>query len=331
MNPAVQTVDLTKRFGDLTAVDRINFEIASGEIFGLLGPNGAGKTTLVRMLTTVLQPSKGSARVAGYDIRRNPTQVRESIGVVSQAMTLDVELTAWENMEIYAKYYDIPNGTRHERIKELLDVVGLADRADFTVGSYSGGMKRRLELIRSLIHRPKVLFLDEPTTGLDPQARSAVWDYLRRIHNEEKLTIALTTHYLDEAEALCDRVAIIDYGKLMALGTPNELKRKVMGGDVVEFEFAALPSEAFDALKRADFTIQIKKRESSLTVLVKNGAEAVPRIVELVDENGGKIRSITLREPTLDDVFLHFTGRSIREDTVITRKRFVSSWEAMRR
>jgi len=154
---------------------------------------------------------------------------------------------------------------------------------------------------------------------------------LRRIHNEEKLTIALTTHYLDEAEALCDRVAIIDYGKLMALGTPNELKRKVMGGDVVEFEFAALPSEAFDALKRADFTIQIKKRESSLTVLVKNGAEAVPRIVELVDENGGKIRSITLREPTLDDVFLHFTGRSIREDTVITRKRFVSSWEAMRR
>ncbi len=331
MGAAVQTLDITKRFGELTAVDKINLAIDSKEIFGLLGPNGAGKTTLIRMLTTVLQPSDGTAKVAGFDIRKNQDEVRQSIGVVSQAMTLDIELTAWENMELYAKYYGVPGEIRKKRIKELLDVVGLADRADFTAGSYSGGMKRRLELVRSLIHRPKILFLDEPTTGLDPQARSAVWDYLRKIHREQDITIVLTSHYLDEAEALCDRVAIVDYGKLMALGTPTDLKRKVMGGDIVEADVADLPIKAFEALKASKFVLQVKKRESTLTILVKSGAEAVPRIVELVNENGGKIRSITLREPTLDDVFLHFTGRSIREDTVVTKKRFVSAWEGMRR
>jgi len=330
LDPAVQTVNITKRFGDITAIDKINLTIDSEEIFGLLGPNGAGKTTLIRMLTTVLQPTEGTARVAGFDIRRNPNRVRQSIGVVSQAMTLDIELSAWENMELYAKYYDVPRDLRHRRMRELLELVGLAERADFTVGSYSSGMKRRLELVRSLIHRPKVLFLDEPTTGLDPQARSAVWDYLRKLH-KENITIVITTHYLDEAEALCDRVAIVDYGKLMVVGTPHELKREVMGGDVVEAEFAYLPDEAFEALRTSDFTLEAKRRESTLTVLVKSGAEAVPRIVELVGAKGGKIRSITLREPTLDDVFFQFTGRSIREDTAITRKRFVSSWEAMRR
>lgn len=331
MDAAVQTIDITKRFGDLTAVDKVNLTIDAGEIFGLIGPNGAGKTTLIRMLTTVLQPTEGTARIAGSDIRRNPSKVRQKIGVVSQAMTLDIELTAWENMQLYAKYYDVPRAIRDKRIKELLQVVGLSERADYTVGSYSGGMKRRLELVRSLVHRPKVLFLDEPTTGLDPQARNAVWDYLRKLHDEEKLTIAITTHYLDEAEALCDRVAIVDYGKLMALGTPNELKRTVMGGDVVEAEFTSLPDEAFKALEDSDFTIQTKKRDSSLTLLVKQGAVAVPKVVEIVNAKGGKISSITLRQPTLDDVFLHFTGRSIREDTVITKKRFVSAWGSMRR
>lgn len=331
MDPAVQTLEITKRFGEVTAVDKINLTIDSREIFGLIGPNGAGKTTLIRMLTTVFQPTAGTAKVAGFDIRKNSNEVRQNIGVVSQAMTLDVELTAMENMKLYAKYYGVPSKIRDERIKELLDVVGLADRADFTTGSYSGGMKRRLELVRSLIHRPRILFLDEPTTGLDPQARNAVWDYLRKIHKEQNITIVLTTHYLDEAEALCDRVAIVDYGKLMALGTPTELKRKVMGGDVVEAEFANLPDKAHKALEEAKFVLQVKRRENTLTILVKSGAEAVPRIVELADENGGKIRTITLREPTLDDVFLHFTGRSIREDTAITKKRFVSAWEGMRR
>ena len=203
LDAAVQTINITKRFGDLTAIDQINLTIDAQEIFGLVGPNGAGKTTLIRMLTTVLQPTEGTAKVAGSDIRRSPNKVRQRIGVVSQAMTLDVELTAWENMELYAKYYSVPNPERRERIKELLGVVGLLERADFTVGSYSGGMKRRLELVRSLVHRPKVLFLDEPTTGLDPQARNAVWDYLRKIHNEQKITIAITTHTIWTKLKLC--------------------------------------------------------------------------------------------------------------------------------
>jgi ABC-2 type transport system ATP-binding protein len=331
LDPAIQTFNITKRFGELTAVNRINLTIDSEEIFGLLGPNGAGKTTLIRMLTTVLQPTQGTAKVAGLDIRKNPNGVRERIGVVSQAMTLDVELSGWENMELYSKYYSVPRAVRRERIKELLQVVGLTDRANHAVGSYSGGMKRRLELVRSLIHRPEVLFLDEPTTGLDPQARNAVWDYLRRIHKEEKVTIAITTHYLDEAEILCNRVAIVDYGRLMALGTSTELKREVMGGEVVEAQFSSFPDEAFEKLRNSEVTLDIKKRDDMLTILTRNGAEAVPRIVELANSGGGKISSITLRQPTLDDVFLHFTGRSIREDTEVARKKFVSAWEGMRR
>ena len=326
MKAAVLTQDITKRFGDLTAVDKINLSIESREIFGLIGPNGAGKTTLVRMLTTVIPPTDGTAVVAGFDIREEADGVRRSIGVVSQASTLDVELTAWENMNIYAKYYDVPAEIRKERIKELLGIVGLSERANFTVGSYSGGMKRRLELVRSLIHQPKVLFLDEPTTGLDPQARSAVLEYLRSLHKINDITIVLTTHYLEEAESMCDRIAVVDYGKVVALGTATELKREATGGDVVEAEVAALPNQALEALKTSKFALDVKKRESTLTVLVRNGAEAVPKIVELVDANGGKIRSITLRAPTLDDVFLHYTGRSIREDTNITNKRFVSNW-----
>ena len=326
MEASVRTEDITKRFGDLTAVNKINLTIDDREIFGLIGPNGAGKTTLVRMLTTVIQPTEGTAFVAGFNIRENPDGVRRNIGVVTQASTVDVELTAWENMNIYAKYYGMPAQARKERIKELLDVVGLGDRANFTVGSYSGGMKRRLELVRSLIHQPKILFLDEPTTGLDPQARNAVLDYLRDLHKIHDITIVLTTHYLDEAETLCDRLAIVDYGKIVALGTSAELKRNAMGGDVVEAEVAALPNEALEALKISKFVLNVEKRENTLTVLVTSGAEAVPKIVELIDAKGGKINSITLRAPTLDDVFLHYTGRSIREDTNVTHKRFVSSW-----
>jgi len=326
LESTVRTLDITKRFGELTAVNKINLTINDREIFGLIGPNGAGKTTLVRMLTTVIPPTAGTAIIAGFDVRADPDGVRRSIGVVSQASTLDVELTAWENMNIYAKYYNVPAETRKERIKELLKVVGLADRANFTVGSYSGGMKRRLELVRSLIHQPRVLFLDEPTTGLDPQARSAVLDYLRDLHKTHDITIVLTTHYLEEAESLCDRLAVIDYGKVVALGTSAELKRNATGGDVVEAEVEALPKQALEAVKASKFALDVKRRENTLTVLVRNGAEAVPKIVESVAENGGKIRSITLRAPTLDDVFLHYTGRSIREDTNITNKRFVSNW-----
>ncbi len=327
---AVEAVHLTKRFGNLLAVDDINLTIYHGEIFGLLGPNGAGKTTLTRMLTTVLQPSDGEAHVAGYDIRKDSALIRESIGVVSQAMTLDIELTAWENMDLYAKYYKIPYRVRQDRIGELLKIVGLEKRANTPVGNFSGGMKRRLELVRSLVHQPKILFLDEPTTGLDPQARIAVWEYLKKIH-EEGICIIITTHYLDEAESLCDRVAIIDFGKLVALGSPRELKRKIMGGDIIEIEFEDLPSITLEALKNSKLVLGIKQLDNILTITVKSGAESVPQIVELINKKGGKIRSITIRATTLDDVFLHFTGRSLRDSADIRNKKFMSVWEGMRR
>jgi ABC-2 type transport system ATP-binding protein len=323
MDLDVQTFGITKQFGDFTAVDHLNFEIKR-EVFGLLGPNGAGKTTLIRMLVTVLAPTEGTATVAGADIVREADRVRERIGVVTQASTLDVELTAIQNMNLYGMYYGIPRQKRREKIDELLKVVGLADRANIRVAGYSGGMKRRLEIVRALVSEPKVLFLDEPTTGLDPQARAAVLEYIKRIHKEHGVTLVITTHYLDEAENLCDRLAIVDHGKIVAEGTPTELKRKVSGGDIVEADFALLPEAALDAMKNADFVLGIKKRDGGLTILVKNGAEAVPKLVSLVDSNGGKLRTVTLRDLSLDDVFLEITGRSISEDTNVTQKRFAS-------
>jgi ABC-2 type transport system ATP-binding protein len=324
----VQTFGITKKFGDFTAVDHLNLEIRH-EVFGLLGPNGAGKTTLIRMLVTILPPTMGTATVAGADIVRQADKVRERIGVVTQASTLDVELTALQNMNLYGMYYGIPRTKRQEKINELLKVVGLADRAKVPVASYSGGMKRRLEIVRALVSEPTVLFLDEPTTGLDPQARAAVLEYVKKIHEEHGITLVITTHYLDEAENLCDRLAIVDHGKIVAEGTPTELKRKVSGGDIIEADFSILSDNAFNALKAADFVLGIKKRGAGLTILVKNGAEAVPKLVALIDSNGGKLRTVTLRELTLDDVFLEVTGRSISEDTNVTRKRFV--WHGARR
>ncbi|MGA2783284.1 MAG: ATP-binding cassette domain-containing protein [Candidatus Bathyarchaeia archaeon] len=312
MDLAVQTFGITKTFGNFTAVDHLDLEIRH-EVFGLLGPNGAGKTTLQRMLVTVLSPTEGTATVAGADILREANKVRERIGVVTQASTLDIELSAMENMNLYGKYYGVPRKKRQEKIRELLEVVGLAERAKIPVAGYSGGMKRRLEIIRALVHEPEVLFLDEPTTGLDPQARAAVLDYVKKIHEEHGITLVITTHYLDEAENLCDRLAIIDRGKIVALGTPTELKRKVSGGDIVEADFLTLPDDALKALERTEYVLEIKTRDGGLTILAKNGAEAVPKIVELVHSKGGKLRTITLRELTLDDVFLTFTGRSLRE------------------
>jgi ABC-2 type transport system ATP-binding protein len=309
---AVQTFGITKKFGDFTAVDHLNLKIGH-EVFGLLGPNGAGKTTLQRMLVTVLTPTEGTATVAGADIVHEADRVRERIGVVTQASTLDIELTAWQNMNLYGMYYGIPRSERQEKIKELLKVVGLADRANIRVAGYSGGMKRRLEIVRALVSDPQILFLDEPTTGLDPQARAAVLEYVERIHKDHGITLVITTHYLDEAENLCDRLAIVDHGKIVAEGTPTELKRKITGGDIVEADFLSLPDGALKTLEKADFVLGVKKRDGGLTILVKNGAEAVPKVVSLVDSNGGKLRTITLRELTLDDVFLEVTGRSLRE------------------
>ncbi|HXX73245.1 MAG TPA: ATP-binding cassette domain-containing protein [Candidatus Acidoferrales bacterium] len=312
MELAVQTFGITKKFGDFTAVDHLNLKIGH-EVFGLLGPNGAGKTTLQRMLVTVLAPTEGTATVAEADIVHEADKVRERIGVVTQASTLDIELTAWQNMNLYGMFYGIPRDERQQKIKELLKVVGLADRANIRVAGYSGGMKRRLEIVRALVSDPQILFLDEPTTGLDPQARAAVLEYVQRIHEEHGITLVITTHYLDEAENLCDRLAIVDHGKIVAEGTPTELKRKISGGDILEADFLSLPDNALKALEKADFVLGVKKRDRGLTILVKNGAEAVPKVVSLVDVNGGKLRTINLRELTLDDVFLEVTGRSLRE------------------
>ena len=312
MELAVQTFGITKKFGDFTAVDHLNLKIGH-EVFGLLGPNGAGKTTLQRMLVTVLSPTEGTATVAGADIIHEADKVRERIGVVTQASTLDIELTALQNMNLYGMYYGIPRKERQEKISELLKVVGLADRAKIRVAGYSGGMKRRLEIVRALVSDPQILFLDEPTTGLDPQARAAVLEYVEGIHKEHGITLVITTHYLDEAENLCDRLAIVDHGKVVAEGTPTELKRKISGGDIVEADFSALPETALKALKEADYVLGVKRRDGGLTILVKNGAEAIPKVVSLMDAKGGKLRTISLRELTLDDVFLEVTGRSLRE------------------
>jgi len=309
---AVQTFGITKRFGNFTAVDHLNLKVGH-EVFGLLGPNGAGKTTLQRMLVTVMAPTEGTATVAGADIVHEADKVRERIGVVTQASTLDIELTALQNMNLYGMYYGIPRKERQEKIKELLKVVGLADRAKIRVAGYSGGMKRRLEIVRALVSDPQILFLDEPTTGLDPQARAAVLEYVQRIHEDHGITLVITTHYLDEAENLCDRLAIVDHGKIVAEGTPIELKRKISGGDIVEADLSVLPEKALKALENADYVLGVKKRDGGLTILAKNGAEAVPKIVSLIDSNGGKLRTIALRELTLDDVFLEVTGRSLRE------------------
>ena len=308
----MQTFGITKRFGNFTAVDHLNLKIGH-EVFGLLGPNGAGKTTLQRMLVTVMAPTEGTATVAGADIMHEADKVRERIGVVTQASTLDIELTALQNMNLYGMYYGIPRKERQEKIKELLKVVGLADRAKIRVAGYSGGMKRRLEIVRALVSDPQILFLDEPTTGLDPQARAAVLEYVQRIHEDHGITLVITTHYLDEAENLCDRLAIVDHGKIVAEGTPTELKRKISGGDIVEADFSVLPENALKALESAEYVLGVKKRDGGLTILAKNGAEAVPKIVSLIDSNGGKLRTIALRELTLDDVFLEVTGRSLRE------------------
>src|SRR5579859_29575 len=233
---AIEAHQLVKRFGEFAAVDGVSFEVPQGELFGLLGPNGAGKTTLTRMLTTLITPTSGNAMVAGHDVTRASRRVREAIGVIPQALTSDLDLTGWENVDIYGAFYSVPRRTRHDRARHLLRMVGLSERADDLVRTYSGGMRRRLEIARGLIHSPRVLFLDEPTIGLDPQSRRAVWDLLDQLRTATGLTISLTTHYMDEAETLCDRIAIVDGGKIIALGTPTELKAMVKGSDRIELE-----------------------------------------------------------------------------------------------
>ncbi len=313
---AITTKDLCKRFCSFTAVKDVNFEVSRGEVFGLLGPNGAGKTTLVRMLTTLLPPTSGEARVAGEDIARYPTRVRKKIGVIPQAMTSDLDLTGWENIDIYGEFYGMPRRQRRERAERLLDMVGIRDRAQDLVATYSGGMRRRLEIARGLIHSPEVLFLDEPTIGLDPQSRLAVHDLLVKLREESELTISLTTHYMDEAESLCDRIAIVDHGTIVALDTPQGLKASVKGSDRIELEVKG-PIDQIVAMLSERPEIHDVKRDGAdgkLTIRASDGAHALPHLISQIDAINGEVTSINLHRISLEDVFIELTGRSLRDE-----------------
>jgi ABC-2 type transport system ATP-binding protein len=312
---AIKTHELTKQFGAFTAVDHVSLEIGRGELFGLLGPNGAGKTTLIRMLTTLLPPTSGQAWVAGHDVVAAARRVREHIGVVPQALTSDLELTAWQNLDIYGEFFGLGRAARHARAEHLLDMVGLRERAHDMVATYSGGMRRRLEIARGLIQSPEVLFLDEPTIGLDPQGRRAVWDLLEQLRSESNLTISLTTHYMDEAEKLCDRIAIVDGGKVVAIGTTKELQAMVKGSDRIRLEVAGDPSPAMAALRDQTYAREIiQESGGALVIAAADGAHAMPRIIERLEGAGVKITAMSIERTSLEDVFIQFTGRGLREE-----------------
>jgi ABC-2 type transport system ATP-binding protein len=313
MTNLIETNQLTKSFNGLTAVDKLDITVESGEIFGLLGPNGAGKTTVINMLCTILKPTSGSAKVNGFDIVKEATQVRKSIGIVFQDPSIDDRLTGRENLYMHANLYGVPSGEQRERIDRILKLVELEDRGDDLMRTYSGGMRRRLELGRGLLHYPKVLFLDEPTVGLDPQTRDHIWTYIRELKKAHDITIVLTTHYMDEADRLSDRIGIMDRGKIIALDTPQKLK-ETLEGDVVMIKSPHLDSLTALMAANLDLT-KTHVVDETLEVTVRQGKTIMPRIMELAIHNNIVIDSISLREPNLEDVFLHYTGRVIRADS----------------
>lgn len=322
---AIETIDLTKRFGKFTAVDSVNLQVKEGEIFGLLGPNGAGKSTTISMLCTILKPTSGTAKVNGYDVIRQSGDVRKSIGIVFQDPSIDDRLTGRENMEMHADLYDVPRDVMHSRIDEVLKLVELKDRASNFVSTYSGGMRRRLEIARSLIHHPKVLFLDEPTIGLDPQSREHIWDHINDLKKKENITIILTTHYMEEADKLCDRIAIMDQSKIIALNTPDNLKKCLQTGIIIlKTKNNALFASILAGTELIEKIIEVN---GDLNLSVENPHTTLPRIVELGVSTGIYIESISIREPDMDDVFIHYTGHEIRESNgveftgIIARKR----------
>ena len=311
---AIEVRGITKKFGSLPAVDNVTFDVPEGEIFGFLGPNGAGKTTLIRMLTTLITPTSGEARVACCGVTKEAEGVRKEIGVVPQAMTSDLDLTGFENMDIYGRFYGIPSKQRMERIHDLLERIGLAGRANDLVATYSGGMRRRLEIARGLVHTPKILFLDEPSIGLDPQSRRVVWDFLRKLIEEGAMTIFLTTHYMEEAEALCSKVAIIDSGRIIALGSPQELKSQIPGNDIVSLTVDSLSETLVERLRNLSFVHKVSTENNNIRAYVDSGAQDLPVLLEEIRSQGGKIFSATVHEQSLEDVFIHYTGKSIRDE-----------------
>ncbi len=304
--PAViKTESITKKYGKITAVDGLNLQVKEGEIFGLLGPNGAGKTTLLSMLCTILKPTSGKAWVNGFDIVKESAKVRKSIGIVFQQPSVDDLLTGRENLVMHNLLFGVPKEIRKKRIDEVLSIVNLEKRADDLVNTYSGGMRRRLELARGIMHHPRILFLDEPTLGLDPQTREHIWEYIQELAEKQCMTVMLTTHYMDEAEQLCDRVAIIDYGKIVALDTPEVLKNRIVG-DVVRIK---QQTPDIESLRKLDYVKKIEEKEGLLYLSIKDASKHLQDLLT----HTGPIDFVEVRSGTLNDVFLHYTGREIRE------------------
>jgi ABC-2 type transport system ATP-binding protein len=310
----IEVEKLTKCFGDFCAVDALSFSVEHGEVFGLLGPNGAGKSTLIRMLTTLVPPTSGHARVNGFDVLRSANDVRQSIGVIPQAMTSDLDLSAEENLSIFAKLYGIPREKRKRTIQELAAAVGLEQWLDKPVKTFSGGMRRRLEIARGLVHEPKIFFLDEPTTGLDPVSRVAVWEMLSRLKRERDLTILMTTHYMDEADKLCDRIAIVDHGKLVALDSPLKLKAAIPGKNIVEVSFSAVPEGWLGILQALPEVAEVKSDEHVFRITTQNGPATTVALMEAAKGAGIGVASLSVQSTTLDDVFVHYTGRALRDE-----------------
>ena len=312
---AIEVEHIVKKYGDFTAVDDISFSVSDGEIFGLLGPNGAGKSTLIRMMTTLIPITAGRALIGGHDVSKEPDAARRMIGVIPQALTSDLDLTVEENLNIYAKLYDVPAKERQHSIDELLGLVDLTKWRDAQTKTLSGGMRRRLEIARGLVHHPKIFFLDEPTTGLDPVSRVAVWEMLGNIKTQRQLTILITTHYMDEADRLCDRIAIVDHGKLVALDAPIALKASVPGSNVIEAQFENAPADWEDRLRKLDDVTSVQHEGAGMfRILTGNGSRTTTQLVEMAVQAGASVKSLSVQNTTLDDVFVHYTGRQLRDE-----------------
>ena len=309
--------NIVKRYGDFDAVNDISFSVAEGEIFGLLGPNGAGKSTLIRMMTTLIPVTSGRALVAGRDVSKEPDAVRRRIGVIPQALTSDPDLTVEENLLIYAKLYGVPRGARERNIREVLAAVDLLKWRNAQTKTLSGGMRRRLEIARGLVHDPHIFFLDEPTTGLDPISRIAVWEMLNNLKEKRSLTMLLTTHYMEEADKLCDRIAIVDHGRLVALGTPVELKNSVAGANVIEVQFARESERWPELLDKLTGVTSVQPESAGFyRVLTRSGSKTTMELVAMAAEMGEALASLSVQNTTLDDVFVHYTGRQLRDEQV---------------
>jgi len=310
---AIEVLDIRKRFGDFTAVDGVSFNVQQGEVFGLLGPNGAGKSTLIRMLTTLLLPTSGIGRVAGFDVAKEADGVRRAIGVIPQAMTSDTELSVEENLIIFSKLYGVPRAKRKVLIDELLKAVDLLEWRDKQVMYLSGGMRRRVEIARGLVHEPKIFFLDEPTTGLDPVSRVAVWEMIKKVKEERGLTVLLTTHYMDEADRLCDRIAIVDHGKLVALDSPLKLKASIPSQNAIEVSFPTVPPGWSDRLKALPHVQSVTNEDHIFRIATSDGPATTTALVAATESAGIALGSLAVKSTTLDDVFVHYTGRDLRD------------------